>query len=164
MLCVNPLGHLLLLHWTILITPHLSLGGKFNSCLDSDFTDYIITSQALFQNYTAEGAVDIGTANCGSLSAKGLGDVTFEVPFEDHYVPFTCGCLHAPDVPMNLISVGALNESQLAVVFQPDSPTTISYPLTDPELPGFTFSTTVLFCPPSKYHVFMLLLLSLLQR
>ena len=99
-------------------TTYLSLGGRFNSCLDSGCTDYIITDWALFQNYTAEGAVDIGMANCGSLSAKGLGDVTFRVPFENHYVLFTlCGCLHAPDVPINLISVNAFNESQLTVVF-----------------------------------------------
>jgi hypothetical protein len=99
-------------------TAYLSLGGKFNSCLDSGCTDYIITNRALFQNYDTAGAVDIGTANCGSLSAKGSGDVTFRVPFEDRYVLFTLrGCLYAPDAPINLISVGALNESRLTVMF-----------------------------------------------
>jgi GAG-pre-integrase domain len=39
-----------------------------------------------------------------------------------------------------------LNESQLTVTFQPDGPTSISYPLTDPELPGFTFFATVIQC------------------
>lgn len=64
-------------------TAYLSLGGKFNSCLDSGCMDYIITNCALFQNYDTEGDVNIGTANCGLLSAKGSGDVTFQVPFED---------------------------------------------------------------------------------
>ena len=30
------------------------------------------------------------------------------------------------------------------VTFQPDGPTSISYPLTDPELPGFTFFAMVI--------------------
>jgi hypothetical protein len=45
--------------------------------------DYIITNRALFQNYDMKGAVEIGTANCGSLSAKGSGNVTFRLPFKD---------------------------------------------------------------------------------
>ena len=99
-------------------TAYLSLGRKFNSCLDSGCTDYIITDRSLFQNYNTAGAVDIGTANCRSLSAKGSGDVTFRVPFEDCFVLFTlCGWLHDPDAPINLLSVGALNKSHLTVTF-----------------------------------------------
>jgi hypothetical protein len=126
-------------------TAFLSLGGKFNACLDSGCMDYIITNRALFQNYDTKGAVKIGTANCGLLSAKGSGNVTFRLPFKDRYVFLTLrGCLHAPNAPINFILVGALNESQLMVTFQPDGPTSISYPLTDPELPGFTFFATVI--------------------
>ena len=141
-------------------TAFLSLGGKFNTCLDLGCTDYIITNCALFQNYDTKGAVEIGTANCGSLSAKGSGNVTFCLPFKDRYVFLTLrGCLHAPDAPINLISAGALNESQLRVTFQPDGPTSISYLLTDPELPGFTFFVMVIrhisfwnldFVPPTS--------------
>jgi hypothetical protein len=46
-------------------------------------------------------------------------------------------------VPINLISVGALNENNLTVVFHPDAPTSISYPLSDPDLPGFSFQAMV---------------------
>jgi hypothetical protein len=90
----------------------LSLGARHNSCLDSGCTDHIIRDRHLFQTYDIAGAVDIGTANCGSLSAKGSGDVSFRVPHADRFVIFTMrGCLHAPDAPINLISVGALNEN-----------------------------------------------------
>ena len=57
--------------------------------------------------YDMSGAVEIGTANCGSLLAKASGDVSFHVPYEDRFVIFT---LQAPDAPINLLSVGALNE------------------------------------------------------
>jgi hypothetical protein len=70
-------------------TAFLSLGEKFNACLDLGCTDYIITNHALFQNYDTKGAVEIGTANCGSLSAKGSGDVTFHLPFKDRYIFLT---------------------------------------------------------------------------
>jgi hypothetical protein len=55
-------------------------------------------------------------------------------------------CLHAPDAPINLISVGALNEDSLTVAFVPGGPTTISYPLSDSVLPGFAFTASVIRC------------------
>ena len=42
-----------------------------------------------------------------------------------------------------MLSVGALNENRLTVTFHPDAPTTISYPLSDPDLPGFVFTAAV---------------------
>jgi hypothetical protein len=53
-------------------TAFLYLGGKFNACLDSGCTDYIITNRALFQNYDTKGAVEIGTANCGLLKDQAM--------------------------------------------------------------------------------------------
>ncbi|KAF8809155.1 hypothetical protein BYT27DRAFT_7255025 [Phlegmacium glaucopus] len=67
----------------------LLLGKCFNSCLDSDCMDYIIRDQTLFHTYDTSGAVDIGTANCGSLSALASGDVTFHVPYKSHFAFFT---------------------------------------------------------------------------
>jgi Reverse transcriptase (RNA-dependent DNA polymerase) len=126
-------------------TSFLSLGGRFNACLDSGCTDHIITDRKLFHTYDTSGAVKIGTANCGSLSAIASGDVIFRLPFGDQFVLFTLRhCLHAPDAPINLISVGALNEGQLTVAFIPGKPTSISYPLSDPVLPGFVFYATVI--------------------
>ena len=91
-------------------TAYLSLGNRFNLCLDSGCTDHIITDSNLFQNYDTAGAVEIGTANCGSLSAKASGNVSFWVPFDGRLVIFTLkGCLHAPNAPLNLLLVGTLN-------------------------------------------------------
>jgi hypothetical protein len=123
----------------------LSLGGQFNACLDSGCTDHIITDRKLFHTYNTLGAVDIGTANCGSLLAVASGDVVFHLPFEDHFVLFTLQhCLHAPDAPINLLLIGALNEGQLTVTFIPGGSTSISYPMSNPVLPGFTFMATVI--------------------
>jgi hypothetical protein len=91
-------------------TAYLSLGGRFNSCLDLGCMDHIITDCRLFQTYDTSGAVEIGTTNCGSLSAKASGDVSFRVPFQDRFIIFTLrGCLHAPDALLHLLSVSALN-------------------------------------------------------
>ena len=110
----------------------LSLGGRFNSCLDSGCTDHIVTDHKLFHSYDTSGAVDIGTANCGSPSAIASGDVVFRLLFRDRFVLFTLrNCLYAPDAPINLISVGALTEGGLTIVFVPGGPTSISYPMSD---------------------------------
>ena len=107
-------------------------------------TDHIIRDRHLFQTYDITGAVDIGTANCGSLSAKGSGDVFFHVPHADKFVVFNMrGCLHAPDAPINLISVGALTENRLSITFCPDASTRISYSMSEPDLPGFSFYASV---------------------
>ncbi|KAF8804217.1 hypothetical protein BYT27DRAFT_7259650 [Phlegmacium glaucopus] len=128
--------------------PHLaflSLGERFNSCLDSGCTDYIIRDWTLFHTYDTSGAVDIGTANCGSLSALASGDVTFCIPYKSHFAFFTLqGCLHAPEAPINLLSVGAMNERGIIITFHPNSPTTLLFPHNDPVLPNFSFSATVI--------------------
>ena len=128
-------------------TAYLSLGGRFNSCLDSGCTvctDHIIMDRCLFQTYDTSGAVEIGTANCVSLSAKASGDVSFCVPFRDRFVIFTlCGCLHAPDAPLHLLSVGVLNERGMKIMFNMyGAPTILSYLPTD--LPGFSMSAEVI--------------------
>jgi hypothetical protein len=67
------------------------------------------------------------------------------LPFEDCDIFFPLrGCLHASDISISLISVDALNESQLTVTFQPNGLATISYPFRDSELPGFSFSPTII--------------------
>jgi hypothetical protein len=125
----------------------LSMGGWFNSCLDSGCMDYIITDRKLFHFYDTLGSVNIGTGNCGSLSAIASGDIIFCMLFEDCFVLFTlCHCLHAPNAPINLLFVRALNDSRLTVTFVPKGPTRISYSISDPVLPGFTFSATVIRC------------------
>ena len=121
-----------------------SLGQRFNACLDSGCTDHIVRSRDLFHTYDTSGAVEVGTANCGSLSAKATGDVRIRFPYQNRTAFFTLrGCLHAPDAPINLLSVGALTEAGLTISFTPNTPTLISYPLSDPDLPGFSISATV---------------------
>ena len=128
----------------------LSLGGHFNSALDSGCTDHIIRHCEIFQNYDTSKAVSIGTANSGSLEALAGGDVSFRVPYHDRHgqvqqILFTLrNCLYAPDAPVNLISVGALNEQGLVVTFTPGASTELSLPPDDPDLPGFTFHATVI--------------------
>jgi len=127
----------------------ISLGKCYNSALDSGCTDHIIRHRKLFQRFDTSKAVSIGTANSGSLAALGGGDVSFRVPCTDHLgkprnVVFTLrGCLYAPDAPINLISIGALNENGLTVTFNPGASTDLSLPIDDPDLPGFTFHATV---------------------
>ena len=55
------------------------------------------------------------------------------------------GCLHAPDVPLNLLSVGALNERRMTVMFNSSGdPTILSFPPTDPVLPNFSMLAVVI--------------------
>jgi len=132
------------------LTAFLSLGGRFNSALDSGCTDHIIRHHKVFQHYNTSKAVSIGTANSGSLEALAGGDVSFRVPYHDWHgqvqqILFMLqNCLHAPDAPVNLISVGALNEQGLVVTFNPGALTELSLPLDDPDLSGFTFHATVI--------------------
>ena len=114
--------------------------------MDSGCTDHIITDRRLFQTYDTSGAIEIGTANCGSLSTKASGDISFRVPFQDRFVIFTLrGYLHAPDALLHLLSVGALNERGMTVTFNTfGHPTILSFPSSDPELPGFYMSAEVI--------------------
>jgi hypothetical protein len=131
-------------------TAFLSLGGRFNSALDSGCTDHIIRHREVFQHYDTSKAVSIGTANSGSLEALAGGDVSFRIPYHDRHgqvqpIIFTLrNCLYAPDAPVNLISVGALNEQGLVVTFNPGTSTELSLPPDDLDLPGFTFHATVI--------------------
>jgi len=130
-------------------TAFLSLGDRFNSALDSGCTDHIIRRHDVFQHYDTSKAVSIGTANSGSLEALAGGDMSFRVPYHNWHgqvqqILFMLrNCLHAPNAPVNLISVGALNEQGLVVTFNPGSSTVLSLLPDDPDLPGFTFHATV---------------------
>jgi hypothetical protein len=66
-----------------------SLGQYFNACLDSGCTDHIVRSRDLFHTYDTSGAVEVGTANCGSLSAKATGDVCILLPYQNRTAFFT---------------------------------------------------------------------------
>lgn len=52
-------------------------------------------------------------------------------------------CLHAPDVPINLISVGALQEHHMSINFSFQK-TSITFPHDHPQLKGISFDAVVL--------------------
>ena len=118
----------------------------FNSVLDSGCTHYIICDRALFWSYDTTLATPVRTANCGSLQTLARGSVHFRVLSGDRNVIFILNdCLHAPDAPINLISVDALTEKGAIFTFSKGQ-TTIAFPPDHPVLPLFSFNATVHNC------------------
>jgi hypothetical protein len=119
-----------------LITPAYLVSSKImhNSVLDSACTQHIIRNKSLFWSYDPAGAKSVGTANCGTLQTLAAGDVKLRLTIDDGdgapiHVNWTLrNCLHAPDCPINLISVGTLTEARMNVNFAPDSITTLTFP------------------------------------
>jgi hypothetical protein len=118
------------------ITPAYLVSSKItqNSVLDSACTQHIIRDRSLFWSYDPAGAKSVGTANCGTLETLAAGDVKLRLTINDGtsapiHVNWTLrNCLHAPNCPINLISVGTLNEARMSINFAPDSVTTLTFP------------------------------------
>ena len=126
--------------------PHAFIASAlpYNSLLDSGCTHHIIRDCALFWDYDTTQAISVQTANCGSLSTLACGTVRFRVTSGNHSVVFILkGCLHAPDAPINLLSVGALTEKGATFTFTAGC-MTISFPVTHPILPSFSFDAVPL--------------------
>ena len=116
----------------------------YNAVLDSGCTHYILRDRANFWTYDTTKASPVKTANCGYLQTLARGTACFRVSSGGRSVVFVLhDCLHAPDAPINLLSVGALAEKGVNCLFSKDS-TTISLPATHPDLPSFSFSAVVL--------------------
>ena len=121
-----------------------SLHERFNTALDSTCTNQIIRDRNLFQTYDVSGAVPVKTANCGFLTTLAIGDVKFCIVIKGTPIIWTLkSCLHAPDVPINLISVGALQEHHMSVTFAFQK-TTIAFPNTHSTLAGLSFEAEVI--------------------
>ena len=115
----------------------------YNSVLDSACTNHIFHDCRLFHTYNVDGAVSVKTANCGTLPALAIGDVKIKLKIGDKNITWTLqDCLHAPTVPINLISVGALQEHHMSVTFSFQK-TTISFPPDHPHLSGLSFNAYV---------------------
>ena len=71
----------------------------------------------------------------------GIGDVKIRLKIGAIIWTLT-NCLHAPDVPINLISVGALQDHHMSVTFSFQK-TTFSLPLDHTELSGISFDAYV---------------------
>jgi hypothetical protein len=88
-------------------------------------------------------AVPVKTANCGILNTLGMGTVKVKLGFGDRTVIWTLtNCLHALDVPINLISVGVLQEHHMSVVFSFNK-MTISFQEDHQHLSGLSFDAHV---------------------
>jgi hypothetical protein len=112
----------------------------YNSILDSGCTSHIFRDHSIFWTYDPEWAVSVQTTNCGTLHTLVHGNVKFRVQCGLSSVVVTlCDCLHAPDVPLNLISVGALQEHRMQLIFEHDG-TIIHFSA------GFTTCTSFVCC------------------
>jgi len=122
---------------------------RVNTLLDSGSTHHIIRDKSLFSNYDMAGATSVGTANCGVLLALGSGDVALRLPIGERFVTLRLkGCLHAPDVPINLLSVGVLQSRRIAVRFEAGTSsippfTELVFPSDHPVVPGYVLHASV---------------------
>jgi hypothetical protein len=120
-----------------------SISQSYNSALDSACTNHIFRDRAIFHTYDVDGAVSVKTANCGLLATLAIGDVKIKLTIGDQTIIWTLrNCLHAPDVPINLLSVGALQEHHMSITFSFQK-TTISFPPDHPRLSGLSFDAHV---------------------
>src|ERR1700678_3223229 len=139
-----------------------TISQQYNTALDSACTNHIFHDRSLFHTYDIDGAVPVKTANCGFLTTLAVGDIKIKLTFGDKTVTWTLrNCLHAPDVPINLISVGALQEHHMLVAFS-FWKTTISFPSDHPQLSGLSCDVHVtqrlsllrlVFAPPPDLPV-----------
>ena len=110
---------------------------KLNTVLDSGSTHHIIRDHAFFQTYNTTKALSVKTANCGALKAKAMGTVILEVTLDNCMLDLVLSdCLHAPDVPINLFSVGSFQEGGFPIFFEPEDTHICLLPHTDIIFPG----------------------------
>ena len=121
----------------------LALSLSYNTALDSACTNHIFHDRSLFHTYDVAGAVSVKTANCGILATLAIGDIKVKLTINGKPITWILrNCLHAPSVPINLISVGALQEHHMSVNFSFQK-TTISFPSSHPQLSGLSFDAYV---------------------
>ncbi|KAJ3836788.1 hypothetical protein F5878DRAFT_662666 [Lentinula raphanica] len=97
--------------------------------LDSACKNHIVNECSLFFSYDSMGSLDVQTANAGILSTSTSGTCYFRVPLDgssQFLVLELIDCLHAPEAPVNLISLGAMLKNGFS--FKMDSSTVEIYP------------------------------------
>jgi len=120
-----------------------SFASRFNTILDSGCTTHIIKDRQYFWTYNPELATPVGTANCGVLNTLARGEVRFRVLFQgQERIVRMRECLHAPDVPVNLLSVGAMAEKSVHVIFEKGA-MTIHFPHSSVDVDGVSLSAVV---------------------
>lgn len=144
-----------------------SISQEYNSALDSACMNHIFHDCNLFHTYDIDGSMSVKTANCGFLATLAIGDVKIRLTIGDKTIIWTLwNCLHAPTVPINLVSVSALQEHHMTVAFSFQK-TTISFPPDHPHLSGLSFDAHITCClsllsldfilpsiPPVTLHLF----------
>ena len=91
---------------------------NFQALFDSGCTHHIIRECNYFWMYHPEGAVPVGTASSGTLTTKARDIVKVRVCMEGLNIAVVLtlhNCLHAPNSPFNLLSVGAFLEANMPV-------------------------------------------------
>ena len=115
----------------------------FNSLFDSGCTNHIFRDRGVSWTYDSTLATPVKTANCGFLNTLARGSVYFQIKSNGRSAVFVLkDCLHAPDAPINLISVSAMTEKGATFTFAPGL-TSISFPTSLSSYPNFTFNATV---------------------
>ncbi|KAF5374519.1 hypothetical protein D9615_009037 [Tricholomella constricta] len=120
-----------------------SLADRFNAILDSGCTVHIIRDRKYFWTYDTTLAVPVGTANCGTLTTLAKGEVRFRITIDGiEQIVSLQDCLHAPDVPINLLSVGSMTEKNVRLVFEKNI-TSIHFPDNVNRVPTHSINATV---------------------
>ena len=121
-----------------------SLSQEYNLALDSACTNHIFRDRDVFHTYNAASAVPMKMANCRLLTTLAIGNVKIKLTVGGKNITWTLrNCLHTPSVPINFISVGALQEHHMSIVFAFQK-TTIFFPPDHPELSALSFDAYVM--------------------
>jgi hypothetical protein len=121
----------------------------------------MVKDRSLFWDFDDSDAsrVAVRTANCGEFVTHGRGMVKFEVRVgEKNIVLCLRDCLYSPELPINLMSVGAVAEKGVDVIYSAGL-CRLVFPVAHPELGGYTLHTTMVgrlafmwcrfLCPPA---------------
>jgi len=115
----------------------------FNTILDLGCMTHIVKDCQYFWTYHPELTTPVGTANCGVLKTLVQGKVCFRISFQgQEHVVHMRECLHALDVPINLLSVGAMAEKSVNVLFEKGA-TTMHFPCSSVDIDGVSLSAVV---------------------
>ncbi|KAJ2914303.1 hypothetical protein MD484_g6105, partial [Candolleomyces efflorescens] len=118
---------------------------QFNMLLDSGCSSHMVKDRSLFWDFddSVGSRVTVKTANCGEFTTLGKGTVKFEVRIGQKRVMLCLrDCLYSPELPINLMSVGAVAEKGVDVVYSKGG-CRLEFPRTHPQLAGCVLHTTV---------------------
>jgi len=121
-----------------------TLSSLYNTILNSGCTNHIIQDHSLFWTYHTSMAVPVKMANCGILETLAKDDVKFHIQCGSQSIVFVLhDCLHVLSAPINLLSVGTMQEHWMWIHFNEDS-TMIHFPSDHPILAGLSVQASVL--------------------